>query len=154
MASEKILLPFKFTNYDQRALDFVIRHFAHLKEAEITLFHAYAPPPEIEMKDSPVMHRLRGGLISLRQRVQDQEADLKAAGQKLLDNGFSEDQIHYVFKPRKKEVACEIVDLAYEGRFDLVIINHKPGRVTRYFTTSVFNKVVNNLKETTVCIVT
>ncbi len=154
MASQKILLPFKFTNYDQRALDFVIRHFAHLKETEITLFHAYTPPPEIETKDSPVMDRLKAGLISLKQGVQDQEAGLKAAVQKLVENGFSEDQVHYVFKPRKKEVACEIVDLASEGRFDLVVINHKPGRVTRFFTTSVFNKVVNNLKETVVCIVT
>ncbi len=97
MVREKILLPFKFTDYDQRALDFIIRHFAHLKDVKITLFHAYTPPPEIETKDSPVMGRLREGLISLAQRIQDQEAGLKAAAQKLLENGFSEDQVRYVF---------------------------------------------------------
>lgn len=39
MASEKILLPYNFTGYDQRALDFVIRTFSHLKDVEVTLFH-------------------------------------------------------------------------------------------------------------------
>ena len=154
MAGEKILLPFKFTDYDQRALDFVIRHFAHLKDAEITLFHAYTPAPEIESRDSPVMDRLRESLNYLAQRIQDQEAGLTAAGERLLENGFSEDQVRYVFKAKKKEIACEIRDLASDGCFDLVVINHKPGKVTRFFTGSVFNKVVNNLKETTVFIKT
>jgi len=49
MASEKILLPYNFTGYDQRALDFVIRTFSHLKDVEVTLFHTDTPVPEIDM---------------------------------------------------------------------------------------------------------
>jgi hypothetical protein len=32
-------------------------------------------------------------------------------------------------------------------------MNRKPGKVTRFFTGSVFNKVVSALKDKTVCIV-
>ncbi len=52
MASEKILLPYNFTGYHQRALDFVIRTFSHLKDVEVTLFHTYTPVPEIDMRET------------------------------------------------------------------------------------------------------
>lgn len=38
MAGKKLLLPYNFTDYDKKALDFVVRIFAPLKDAEITLF--------------------------------------------------------------------------------------------------------------------
>lgn len=154
MASQKILLPYNFTNYDQKALDFVIRTFAHEKDVEVTLFNAYTPVPEIETNNSPVMHKLKGNLTYLSQRIREQEEGLRVAKQNLLENGFSEDQIHYVFKPRNKDISGEIIDLASSGQYDLVVINRKPGKVTRFFTGSVLNKLASALKNVTICLVT
>jgi nucleotide-binding universal stress UspA family protein len=154
MASQKILLPYNFTSYDQKALDFVIRTFAQVKDVEITLFNSYTPVPVIEKSDSPVMDKLRGNLTYLSQRIHEQEEGLKVAKRNLLENGFSEDQIHYVFKPRKKDISGEIIDLALNGQYDIVVINRKPGRVTRFFTGSVLNKVASALKNVTICVVT
>jgi hypothetical protein len=154
MASQRILLPYNFTNYDQRALDFVIRTFAHLEDVEVTLFNSYTSVPEIKTNDSPIMDKLKGNLTYLSQRIREQEEGLKVAKRNLLENGFSEDQIHYVFKPRNKDIAGEIIDLALSGRYDLIVINRKPGKVTRFFTGSVLNKVASALKDTTICLVT
>lgn len=154
MASQKILLPYNFTNYDQKALDFVIRTFAHVKDVEITLFNSYTSVPVIEQTDSPIMDKLRGNLMYLSQRIHEQEEGLKVAKRNLLENGFSEDQIHYVFKPRNKDISGEIIDLALNGQYDLVVINRKPGKVTRFFTGSVLSKVASALKNVTICLVT
>jgi hypothetical protein len=154
MASQKILLPYNFTNYDQKALDFVIRTFVHVEDVEVTLFNSYTSVPELKTNDSPVMDKLKGNLTYLSQRIREQEEGLKVAKRNLLENGFSDDQIHYVFKPRNKDIAGEIIDLALSGRYDLIVINRKPGKITRFFTGSVLNKVASVLKDTTICLVT
>lgn len=154
MASQKILLPYNFTSYDQKALDFVVRTFAQVKDVEITLFNSYTAVPEIEQTDSPLMDKLRGNMTYLSQRIHEQEEGLKVAKRNLLENGFSEDQIHYVFKPRRKDISGEIIDLALNGQYNLVVINRKPGKVTRFFTGSVLNKVASALKNVTICLVT
>jgi hypothetical protein len=154
MATQKILLPYNFTIYDQKALNFVIRTFAHVEDVEVTLFNSYTSVPEIKTNDSPIMDKLKGNLTYLSQRIREQEEGLRVAKRNLLENGFSEDQIHYVFKPRNKDIAGEIVDLALSGRYDLIVINRKPGKVTRFFTGSVLNKVASALKDTTICLVT
>ncbi|UCF91943.1 MAG: universal stress protein [Desulfobacterales bacterium] len=153
MAIQKILLPYNFTAYDQKSLDFTIQTFAHRRDLAITLFNAYTPVPEIEMRESPVMEKLRGNLGYLSQRIMEQEAGLKEAQQRLLQNGFLEGQVRYIFKPRKKDIASEIIDLVLNDKYDLIIVNRKPGKATRFFTSSVFNKVVTALKDATVCIV-
>ena len=154
MANQRILLPYNFTTYDQKALDFVIRNFSHVEDVEVTLFNSYTSVPEIKTDENPVMDKLKGNLTYLSQRIREQEEGLKVAKRNLLENGFSENQIHYVFKPRKKDIAGEIVDLALGGRYDLIVINRKPGKVTRFFTGSVVNKIASALKDTTICLVT
>jgi hypothetical protein len=154
MAGRRILLPYNFTNGDQRALDFVSSNFAHLEDVEVTLFYAYTPVPEVKMNGNPVMDKLKENLSYLSQKIKEQEVGLSAARQNLLENGFSEDQIHYIFRPKKKDVAGEIIDLATNNNHDLIVINRKPGKITRFFTGSVFSKVVSGLKDKTVCLVT
>ena len=153
MASQKILLPYNFTSYDQKALDFVIRTFISQEDVEITLFNAYTPAPEIEMRGSPIMEKMKGTLGYLSQRAKEQEEEVKAVKDKLLEKGFTEDRIHTVFEPKKKDIAGDIIDLALKGKFNVVVLNRKPGKIARFFTGSVFSKVVTALKETTVCIV-
>ena len=153
MASQKILLPYNFTSHDQKALDFVIYSFAHKKDIQLTLFNAYTSVPDIEVRGSPIMETMRGNLSYLSQKIKEQEDELMVVRNKLLEKGFSKEQIHTVFEPKKKDIAGDIVDLALKGRFNVVVLNRKPGKIVRFFTGSVFNKVVASLKETTVCIV-
>lgn len=153
MATQKILVTYNFTNYDQKALDFVIRTFVHSKDAEITLLNVYTSVPVIEMRESPVMAKFQRNLDYLTQKVKEQEAGLKEARQYLVQNGFTENQVSYLYKPRKKDIVGEIVDIATKDNFNIVVMNRKPGKVTRFFTGSVFNKVVSALKDKTVCIV-
>jgi len=154
MAGQKILLPYNFTPWDQKALDFVIRTFIPPPETQITIFHAYTPVPEIETEGSTVMDKMKGNLSYLSKMVSDQEESLKTAKEYLVKNGFLSDQIDYIFKPRDKDVASEIIDLVTTDRFDLIVMNHKPGKITRFFTGSIFNKVVSSLKDMTLCLVT
>ena len=154
MPSQKVLLPYNFTIYDQKALDFVVRTFGHLKEVEIILFHTYTPVPQIEMNESPIMDKLKGSLNYLSQRILENETGLKVAKQNLLDNGFLESQVRYIFKPRSKDVAREIIDYVSSGQVDLIVINRKPGKVTRLFTGSVLNKLASALSNVTICLVT
>ena len=153
MVIKKILLPYNFTSYDKKALDFVIQTYANQKDVEITLFNAYTPVPEIEMRTSPIMEKMRGNLGFLLQKIKEQEEELNIVRKNLLEKGFSVNRIHTIFEPKKKDVAGDIIDLALNGQFDVVVLNRKPGRIARFFTGSVFTKVVSALKETTVCIV-
>ena len=153
MATKKILVTYNFTSYDQKALDFVIRTFVHLKDVEVTLLNVYTPVPKIESRESPVMAKFQRNLDYLAQKVKEQEAGLQEARQYLVQNGFTENQVSYLYKPRKKDIIGEIVDIATKDNFNIVVMNRKPGKVTRFFTGSVFSKVVSALKDKTVCIV-
>ncbi len=53
----------------------------------------------------------------------------------------------------KKDIAAEIVEFVSNDKSSVIIINHKSGKASRFFTGSVFSKVVSALKDTTVCIV-
>ncbi len=153
MATQKILVTYNFTSYDQKALDFVIRTFVHLKDVKVTLLNIYTPVPKIESRESPVMAKFQRNLDYLTQKVKEQEAGLQEARQYLVQNGFTENQVSYIYKPRKKDIIGEIVDIATQDNFNIVVMNRKPGKVTRFFTGSVFSKVVSALKDKTVCIV-
>ncbi len=153
MEDIKILLPYNFTGYDKKALDFVVSTFADKKEADVTLFNAYTPAPPIEMRGSPVMEQMKDTLNYLSQRINEQDDELKTVKRQLSGKGFREDKIHIVFEPKKKDVAGDIIELAQNGPFDVVVLNRKPGRIARFFTGSVFSKVVAALRDTTICIV-
>jgi hypothetical protein len=153
MAAQKILLPYNFRALDQKALAFAISTFGHFEEVEITLFHAYTPLPEIEADSTSVMGKLKGDLGYLSHKIMQQETELKAVEEKLLQTGVAQKRVHTIFKPRKKDIAAEIIELVTNYNFNVVIINHKSGKASRFFTGSVFSKVVSALKDTTVCIV-
>ena len=153
MATQKILLPYNFTRFDQKALDFVINTFGNREDIEVTVFNAYTPVPEIETAASSVTSKLKGSLTYLTQKIAEQETELKMIKQKLVENGFEDGLVHTVFQPRKREVASEIIDIATNNKFDVIVISHKPGKATRFFTGSRYNKVIAALKVVTVCVV-
>jgi len=153
MARQKILLPYNFTQNDRKALDFIIRNFAKGDDVKVTLFNAYIPVPIIDLRGSPVMEKMKGQLDQLSKKVYEQESALKEAKQNLLQSGFSKDQVDHIFVPLKKDIAGEIIDQVAKGNYDVVVLNRKPAKITRFFTRSVFLKVVEALKDVTVCII-
>jgi nucleotide-binding universal stress UspA family protein len=153
MAIQKILVAYNFTNLDQKALDFVTSAFAHIEGVEITIFHVFTPVPDIETQASVVTGKLKGSLSYLSQQIMQRENDLKKVTAKLAENGFDESRIHTVFRPRKKDIAGEIISLTRDTKFDAIVLNRKAARVARFFSGSVSQKVVMTLKDTTVCIV-
>ena len=153
MATQKLLLPYNFTSFDKKALDFVINCFGKLDDIEVTVFNAYTPVPEIDTDTSLVTGKLKGSLSYLSQKILEQETELNTIKQLLVDNGFSDGRVHTVFQPRKKDVAGEIIDIATANDFNIIVISHKPGKATRFFTGSRYSKVISALKNVTVCVV-
>jgi len=153
MAIQKILVAYNFTHLDQKAIEFVTNTFAHIDGAEITFFHAYTPIPDIETQASNVTGKLKSSLSYLSQQVMQRENEFKAIVENLSKNDLANSQIHTVYRPRKKDIASEIISLNRETNFDVIVLNRKASRVTRFFSGSVSNKILMTLKETTVCIV-
>ena len=153
MDAKKILLPYNFTRNDQKALDFVIDTFCGEDSAEVTLFNAYTPPPDLEVRGSPVLEKMKGNVGYLSQKISEQREELEAVAGRLISSGLSADRVHTVYRPKKKDSAGDIIDLAVGGRFHVVVLNRKSGGVTRFFTGSVFSKVITALKGKTVCVV-
>ena len=154
MSNQKLLIPFNFTGYDQKALDFVIRHFAHQSNIEVTLFSVYSPAPEIKSTGAPIMEKMKSNLVYLSQKNNELEAALVKAQSTLIKGGFLKSQVTYSFTPRKTDIANEIIRMVRKENFNLVVVNHKPGKATHLFTGNVFSKVVNALNNTVICVVT
>lgn len=153
MDRQKTLVPYNFTNHDKKVLDFIMRTFANQKNIQFTLFHVYTPLPEINTESNAVLGRLKETMRSLYQEINDKELILKQAMEDLLENGFSDDQLDYIFRPREKEIEDEIIDAAREGHYDLVLLSHRHGKIVRLFGHSVSGKLLAAMKDMAVCII-
>jgi hypothetical protein len=154
MAAQRILLPYNFSPNDQKALAFVIKTFGRQEDIDLTIFHAFTPLSEIEASDQQSAGaKLKRRLSYLTQELTEREIALQELRTQFINSGFDRDHVRYVFKSRKKEIAAAIIDQVEEGQYDIIVLNHKPGKVTRFFTGSVFIKVVTALKDTTICVV-
>ena len=116
------------------------------------MFNTYTTMPELDIKESPVLAKMRGGMVSLLAELKKKEAGLKSTKGFLLENGFSDEQINYIFKKRVKPIGDEIIETAAKGRYRVIVLSRQPGKTTRLFTRSVHNKVLSVLKDITVCI--
>ena len=153
MATQKLLLPYHFTRLDQKALNFVTDTFGKLENISVTLFNAYTPLPEIETDATSVTGKLKGSLSYLSQKIKENEALLDEVKGKLVEGGLPENRVDCIFRPRKRDIASEIIDLVKSDKFDIIVLNRKHARVTRFFSGSISHKVVMTLKDVTVCIV-
>ena len=154
MGVKKILVPYNFTELDKKALEFVIQTFSAIQDAEVILCNFFTPAPSITVKDDPGMKKMQESMSYLNQLISEQEENLKKIREKLVSEGFAEPGVKVVFKPKKKEISNHIIEMATAEKADLIVLNRKSGIVSRFFTKSVFNRVVMTLKDTVVCIVT
>jgi hypothetical protein len=146
MAAKKILVPYNFTANDERAIDLVIQNFSQHPDARITLFHVYLPVPNIEINDKTVMTRISGNLSYLRQKINDLEAEILKARDRLLEAGFAKERVNHVFKPQERDAALEIIDHAIGGEFTDIVLNRSPASIRKFFTPSISKRVVKALQ--------
>lgn len=154
MAVHRILIPINFTDIDQKALDFVIETYKIQKDSCVTLLHIYIPLPKIETDSSTVMGRLSSSMHFLTHELKEKEKALHLMKEHLLKEGFDADQVDYVFKPRSKPVADEIIETISSGRYNVIVLSYRSQRITWAFVKSVHNKVLASLRDVAVCIVT
>lgn len=154
MAATKVLVPYNFATQEEKALDFVVNTFSHVKEAKITLFNAYPALPSVDMSASPELSKMKAPIASLSKELAEREEALKSVRQHLIDNGFEPDRVDYIFKERKKSVTEEIADIVTNGHYRVVVLSRQPVKVTRLFSKGVHAKLLSSLRNVTICIAT
>ncbi len=152
MATFRILLPYNYSPNDQKAIRFAIDAFAGRKEASVTLLHAYTPLPNIDVSASPENLKMRSGMTFLAAELKEKEEALKAVGDVLVENGFDRDAVTCVFKKRVKSAAEEIVDRV--AGCNVLVLSRGAGKVTHFFTRSIYARVVTALRGVTICVAT
>ena len=146
MAATKILVPYNFTANDEKAIDLVIQNFSQHPDTRVTLFHVYLPVPNIEVSDRTVMSRISGNLSYLRQKINDLEAEIVKARDRLIDAGFPMEKVNYTFKAQDRDAAQEIIEQAIAGEFTGIVLNRSPASIRKFFTPSVSKRVVRALQ--------
>jgi nucleotide-binding universal stress UspA family protein len=153
MGTRRLLLPYNFSEADRKALEFALQTFGHQKGVEVTLFHAYQTLPAIEVQSQEVTDRLQGGMAYLRSKITELEQEFQGVKRRLIDGGFDKGAVKEIFKPRRKDIAGEIVDLHGARKFDCIVLSRRPGRIGKLFTGSVHAKLISALKNVTICLV-
>lgn len=152
MATFRILLPYNYSPNDQKAIRFAIDAFAGRKETRVTIFHAYTPLPTIDVKASPENVKMRSGMTYLATELKEKEEALKVVGDMLVKSGFARDGVACVFKKRSKSAAEEIVDKV--AGCNVLVLSRGAGKVTHFFTRSIYARVVTALRGVTICVAT
>lgn len=153
MSGKKILVPFNFTAYDERALHYVIRTYAGQKNVELAILHVYTPLPPLD-RSSPRLGTLRSTLAGMWTEIREKEQDLRAVRDDLIENGFSQEQVTIIFRPRTKGVAAEIAEEARSGGYGTVVMAREPGKASRIFTSNVHDVLISELKNMEIVIIT
>ena len=153
MTAQKILVPYNFSSQDEKAIAFVTRLSAHEPDTEVILFHVYTPLPKVTTAKTTVMEKMHESMTYLMQQIKDREKELEAVKDRLVAGGLAEEKVQPLFLPRGKDVASEICQQAREHDCQMVILNRKSGKVSRFFTGSVYRTVVPAMKGRTVVVV-
>jgi hypothetical protein len=152
MATFRILLPYNYSPNDKKAIRFAIDVFAGRKETTVTLFHAYTPLPTIDVTASPENAKMRSGMTYLATELKEKEEALKVVGDMLVESGFDRDAVTCVFEKRVKSAAEAIVDKV--AGCNVLVLSRGAGKVTHFFTRSIYARVVTALRGVTICVAT
>lgn len=142
----KILIPYNFTQKDEKALDFVGQRYGERKGVEITLFHAFTPVPEFDTQTDPIMSKVTRNTSYLSFQQDEQKNALEAAKQKLMNYGFAGHHIHCLYTPVRRDIADDIIGLWKAGEFDAVVLNRNPGNIMNFFSRSISKRVVSRVR--------
>ena len=154
MTEYKILIPYNFTREDQKNLNFIIRSYSGREDVSVTLFHTYTPPPEVDVTANPQIEKMMSGVNYVAAELRNREKGLSAAKKFLTEKGFSENRVDYLFTKKVKSNADQIVEVIYDGGYNMVVLSRKAGKISQLFSRGIHNKILAALKDVIVCIVT
>lgn len=141
----KIIIPYNFTDNDEKSLEFVADRYVGDKDATVTLFHAYHTVPEINVRNNPIMDKMARSTLYLKRLLEEQKEELEQAKRKLVLKGFYEKSIQCLFAPIKSGIAKDIIYIIKVENYNVVILNHNPGSVINYFSRSISKRVSSNV---------
>ncbi|WDP92576.1 MAG: universal stress protein [Desulfobacter sp.] len=144
--SVKILIPYNFTPNDSRAVDFVGERYSERQGVEVTLFHAYTPVPEMDIKDTPVMKKVIHNTAVLQLKQDERKKALEEVREQLMAHGIAGHHVNCIFKPVRKDVAADIIGLWKEGKYDVVVLNRNPGNIVNFFSRSISKQIVRHIE--------
>lgn len=150
----KILMPYEFSANDRKGLDFIIGTYVDYPGVHVTLHYAYPPLPGIDVKANPEVKKMMTGMAYLQAELDEKENGLKTARAFLIEKGFDEHAVDYIFKKKTRNTADEIIETIRKHRYNVLVLSAKPGRMTQFFTRSIHNKVLSVLENVAVCIAT
>lgn len=148
MSTHNVLVPLNFMINDDKSLVFVIQNYVNVKDVNITLFHAYTPLPEIDVRNNPIMEKMASNLAHMAPFLKEREKELHKAKEKLVMGGLASSQISCLFTPLKNDVAEDIIQLVREKNFNTVVMNRNPNKIARFFFKSVSKRVSERLGST------
>ena len=144
--SVKILVPYSFMPNEQKSIDFVGHRYSKRHEVEVTLFHAYTPVPEMDVGNSPIMHKvIQNASLLLLQQDERKNALEEARGQ-LMNHGIAGHNIHCIFRPVRVDIATDIIQLWKEEKFDVVVMSRNPGNIVNFFSRSISKRIVRGIE--------
>jgi hypothetical protein len=95
---------------------------------------------------------MRSGMTFLASELKEREEALQAVREMLVESGFNSAGVECVFKRRTKSAAEEIVDAV--GGYNVLVLSRGGGKVTHFFTRSIYARVVSALRGVTICVAT
>ncbi len=144
--SVKVLIPYNFTPNDRKSIDFVGHRYSERDGLEVTLFHAYTPIPEMDVKDTPLMKKVIHNTSFLLLEQDNHKKALEEAKAQLMNHGISGERIQCIFRPVRKDVATDIIRLWRDGQYDVVVLNRNPGNIVNFFTRSISKRIVRHVQ--------
>ena len=156
----KVLVSFTFSMVDQKILEFVSRTFTDREGVKITLFSSYLPLPE----DSPDFSKALGswpaaiGETILHNRIEKQlleyENMLKKTKEHLVELGFLEESVDYLFQQISKDEAEQIIEIVQNGGYQVVVLGFRQSKIRRIFTKNIYQRIMTALKDVAICVIT
>jgi len=144
--SVKILIPYNFSPNDRKAVDFAGQRYSERQGVAVTLFHAYTPVPEMDIRDSPIMKKVIHNASVLLLQQDERKGALEAARNQLMNHGISGQHVHCIFRPVREDVATDIIRLWKDGKFDVVVLNRNPGNIVNFFSRSISKRIVRHIE--------
>ncbi len=155
--AKKILIAFDESENSLRAVDFVGANFA--PDASVTLFNVLLDTEAMCAMQSPELTPYFKAEQSAFCTLEDKKKELvsqamQKARRDLVDCGFSKDKIEIKTVVREKGVARDIIKVAQNGKYDLVVLGRQGlSGIKEFFLGSVPQKIIHGAKNVSVLLV-
>ena len=160
IASLNILVALVGAPISRRAMEHVIRYFAHLKGSRFTFFHVVPPlPPEYwdntrilteqESKEREIQ------IAQWTKEYADRVREIADEGkEKLLKKGVHEENVTFKAQPVDVGMARDILTELVRGNYGILVVGRKGSRETSPFRLgSKTNKLLHNAQDCMICLI-